>query len=240
MNQTTPPNAGALADIPDFEDTAQALEWTQSQLQDLEATYGDIDADGIVPVTAEHIASDAPAGIKATVAGRRFALATLLADWVCYPNILDRADYPHLQVVLSTFPAGFRVWMARVADGRHLPIGYCGWHPIPEAVFSRLHDQPASITSRLQIQPLGTLGHDRSYAYIYNCSIIKSLQKTTASKRLLCAFAADIQDVALSGLAAITVSLDGQRVVSRFGLRHRGSTTHDGQIEESFTWKATT
>lgn len=234
----TAASASALADIPDFEDAARAMEWTQSQLQDIDSTYSGLHADRILPVTTEDITLDASAGIMATVAGRRFALATLLADWVCYPNKLDRADYPHLQNVLSTFPAGFRVWMAKVADGRHLPIGYSGWHPIPEAIFFRLHDHPASITSRLQIQPIGALGHDRKYAYIYNCSIIKSLQKTAASRRLLSAFAADIRDVALSGLTAIAVSLDGQRVVMRFGLRHRGSTTHDGQIEESFAWKA--
>jgi hypothetical protein len=163
----------------------------------------------------------------------RFALCLLAADWACYTEPADREDYPHLHQAVTVFPKGFRLWTAH-ADGRVLPIGYTAFHPISSATFVVLRDAPHTITSRFQITPQHQAASDNQYHYLYNVGILPRFHRTEASRALMQEFRQDVATVPHSGLAAIVVSPDGQRVIERFGLRASGVITHDGHEELAY------
>ena len=123
--------------------------------------------------------------------------------------------------------------MARL-DGKCLPIGYTGFHPISKDTFNRIQNTPQRITNRKQITPEPGSHSANNYYYIYNLGIIKQFQRSAASKRLVQAFAKDIAAVNACGLAAIVVSPDGQRVIEKFGLHPTGVITHDGHREMAY------
>jgi hypothetical protein len=45
----------------------------------------------------------------------RLVNAALLADWACYADDADRADYLRLRAVMGAFPPGFRIFLCRAA-----------------------------------------------------------------------------------------------------------------------------
>jgi hypothetical protein len=220
---------------PDLTDEAAAADWTRQQASIVKSIdVAALTADAVVSLTAAEACAENQSETLPASCIRRFALAALVADWACYTDPAAKESYPHLLRVVSTFPAGFRVWLHQYSEDTYIPVGYSGWHPIPEAVYSKLHDTPEQITNRDQIMPIKGLEHDCNYAYIFNISIIQQLQKTTISKSLIKTLVDDLQKQPLAGLAVITVSPDGQRIARRFGLHQTGSITHHGQKEEAF------
>ena len=168
----------------------------------------------------------------------KFVLALLAADWACYVQQAHREDYAHLKLAVSVFPKGFRLWLARL-EGRCVPVGYAGFHPIARRTFSLLKRSPESITSRESIAPEPESFDHANYLYLYNIGIITPFQKSHVSKALIKTFVQDMASVARRGLAAIAVSPDGERVIERFGLRKSGCISHDGQKEMAYVSEET-
>jgi hypothetical protein len=162
-----------------------------------------------------------------------FVLALLVADWACYAQQAHREDYAHLKLAVSVFPKGFRLWLARL-EGRCVPVGYTGFHPITQRTFSLLRHCPQRFTSRTQIAPAPESFDCANYLYLYNIGIITPFRKSHASRMLLKTLVQDMASVPSRGLAAIAVSPDGERIVERFGLRKSGCISHDGQKEMAY------
>lgn len=221
--------------VPDGLDDQRAKAWIRETLPSLrELDPSNPDQEGAVAITWRDILDETPSLTMDAPVGRKFILATLLADWACYARDEHRDALPHLRHVIATFPWGFRLWMHRTGAGRRMPVGYSGWHPIDEATFRLLRDSPERLTDRRAIKPLAALAKAQNHVYIFNCSIIGALRKTETSRGLMRALAADIGGLPPSGLAAVAVSPDGRRVLARFGLRHAGDMTHEGETEASF------
>lgn len=235
MDEAPRPFEILSASVPDFTDDAAALTWVRHQARVIKSIeLSALARDDVFSFTATEACVQNASGTPDASCLGRFGLAMLLADWACYADPATKEAYPHLRQALSAFPLGFRLWMLPYRENASIPVGYTGWHPIPESVFAALRDSPGQFTNRAQITPIRSLGPDRNYVYIFNISIISQLHKTTASKLLIKTLAADLKRQKISGLAVITVSPDGQRIAERFGLRPTGSITHEGQEEEAF------
>jgi len=157
---------------------------------------------------------------------KAFTRDALEADWACYTTAADKVEPARLEAVIRAFPEGFQIYYQN-----NKPIGYTGWHPVPHDIFSLLHDTPHELTHRGQIMPLPERSSGGDYLYLFNYSIIPSLQKTPTSRALLQSFAREVKSTPHKGLAAVTVSPDGARVAERFGMNYRGNMTHDGEPE---------
>jgi hypothetical protein len=157
-----------------------------------------------------------------------FWAATLVADWAVYESRADRVDAARLLFVMTRFPAGFRTWFGQTEEG-WLPLGYTGWYPVEEATFARMENNTPPLADRA-IVPL-TILPARPYLYVFNYSIVQSLQSTPFSGRLMRELAADITRATPAGLAAIAVSDDGIRIAERFGMRKTGEFAVDGEKE---------
>lgn len=221
-----------LAALPDFAEIAEASGWLEASLASIERVSAEaLLAAPLLPVVPpEADASASPLGPLASAPWRRFALATLLADWACYHRPRDRVDVARLLSVLWRFPRGFRVWLGKIGED-WLPVGYTGWYPIAPALFHRLGTDPASIAHRGAIEPLSAIDPGGTYVYLFNYSIVPPLRHTAHSATLLKALARDIAGLPLAGAAAITLSPDGARVAERFGLSHVGEISIDGEPE---------
>ncbi len=190
-------------------------------------------------ITALHIDATASLNIvrapaETSPAWHRFLEAALVADFVCYSKSTDRAEYNRLSKVIQSFPQGFTVYFATCADDTTIPVGYTGWYPISENVFSILYHTPSNIKHRGFMQALPELSQHGNYIYLFNYSIIPSLRGTAQSKQLIKNYAADLKNIAVKGMGAVTVSPDGMRVAEKFGLSYRGDMTHDGVAEKVF------
>jgi hypothetical protein len=163
-------------------------------------------------------------------------ISMLAADWACYPKPQDQAETPRFLSVTAAFPEGFKLYCLP-SNGRLLPVGYTGWYPIEKSVFEILHNTPEHLTHRGAMKPQ-PLSRDENYIYLFNYSVIQSLRRTPVSARLVKLYAAEILGIPrLKGIAAVTVSEDGQRVARKFGMELRGDMTHDGDIEPVYTIK---
>ena len=231
-------DAAALADLPDLSGTG-AENWAEKRAGMVRGATIAPEALATIRAVTGH-APGLPPGdtFPAVQAERRFVLAALVADFACYPDSQNRETYAHLAQAVRVFPRGFRVWLLPGADGPPMPAGYTGWHPIRPETFALLRDHPDQVTDRRQIEPIGEFPAAGRYAYLYNASIVPALHRTPVSRALMRALAADIRDACLNGLAAVTVSMDGQRIADRFGLRHAGSIKHEGFAMEAFATPA--
>jgi hypothetical protein len=164
---------------------------------------------------------------------RRFVAAAFLADLASYPAPVDQVDFARLLYVMHVFPRGFRVWSAEVPGFGRLPVGYTAWVPIAETSFERLEKQASTLRDRMVV-PLPEV-EEGGYLYLFNFSIVPALRGTEAARRLVKRYAEDVGAQGARGLAAITVSEDGMRVVGRFGLRRSGSLVIDGAEEFVYT-----
>jgi len=216
---------------PDFGDSAPLLSWLEASRAALQ---------GLTP-TADLLASVAPHEPPAPVAPlgrhgdptwRAFVSAVYLADLASYPEPSSQVDFPRLLHVMHAFPRGFRLWSAEVPGAGRLPVGYSGWYPISEASFTALSRDGESRSDRL----VAPLADDASggFLYLFNFSVVPQLKGTSAARRLLQAYASDVNAAEPRGLAAITVSPEGVRVVERFGLRRAGTVRGEGGEEAVF------
>ena len=151
----------------------------------------------------------------------QFFQAILAADWACYPHLNDQVDAKRLDYILSLFPAGFRLWQSVGDDGKPQIVGYTGWYPIAQGIFSVLETAPETLSHRGEIMPCRDLQPE--YLYLFNYSLIPVWHQTSLSRQMLTMLADDIAAVNPAGIAAITVSPSGQRVARRFGLKPSGN-----------------
>lgn len=163
-------------------------------------------------------ASASVLGRYADISWRRFALATFAADLCCYFSKEDQVNFDRLLYVMHAFPEGFRVWWSRISDGAWWPVGYSGWYPVSDAVFSRIEAGDPSLSDRL-IPPVRENRRPGCLLYVFNYSVTPSLRASPTSRALIKGLAADIDMEQPAALAAITVSADGVRVAERFGMR---------------------
>lgn len=162
---------------------------------------------------------------------RRFALGVFAADLACYTNPADQADFPRMLNVVATFPQGFRLYMAEMANGQQLPIGYTGWYPISENIFDVLYNNPQQLTNRSMMAPLKNFEPNQSKVYLFNYSVAEALIGSPTSAKIVKDFAQSFESFPNSGMAAVTVSDHGKRVAEKFGMFYRGDMTHDGEAE---------
>ncbi|XXY48071.1 hypothetical protein WME91_49545 [Sorangium sp. So ce269] len=230
-----------LGDVPDLGDVPAATAWLEAKLAllralgpspEIEASFRPVSVLDLIGAPAP------PFGLYGDAVWRRLVLATLLADWSCYPLPVDQVGIERLFQVMFTFPAGFRVWWAEAPGSGWLPVGYTGWFPIAELTFEALAARPAELRYR-NMPALPTLDPGGSFIYLFNYSVLGPLRGTSCSRRLLRALADDIAAVPLRGLAAITVSEEGSRVAERFGMRRSGTLVVDGTPEQVYTRRVT-
>jgi hypothetical protein len=175
-----------------------------------------------------------PLGVESSVEWRRFFLATLLSDWACYTTPVDRADYARLKYIMTSAYRYFRVWCCRSSDGELLPVGYSGWYPIAPFVFDALRHDPSQIDDRGVFMPLRfARPDDITCAYAFNISIIKPLENTICSQRMIRAYKRDEYKSGLN-IAAITVSPEGSKFSKLGRLRAAGVVTVQGESETLF------
>jgi hypothetical protein len=221
-----------LAGVPDISDSERFKQWMTERLAALGA--GHLDAKTLrncTPVVLPAADPNPVLGAYGSPRWRRFAAAIFLADWACYANAADRADFDRLLYVLACFPAGFRLWMGQLPNGEWTPVGYTGWYPIAGSVFDVLCSKPGSITHRGFMGPLRELHEEGNYLYLFNASIIPHLRQTEASRLLLRRYLTDVAVPNVLGMAAVTVSKDGARIAQMLGLQHVGDMTFAGEAE---------
>ena len=216
-----------LASVPDYIEQELIENWTEQQVGILcNATINQRQRDSFVAVTTSDLDP------FDTVLRQRFINAALLADWVSYSAPADRVEYPRLSNVINAFPQGFRVWFCQMPDSRYIPVAYTGWYPISEEIFNKAHDCPQDIRHRVELRPQSALSENGNYIWIFNYSIIKPLQKSAQSRKMLQTYAADINAINPHGLVAAVISEESKSVVRRFGMIHVGNMTHTGVSEE--------
>lgn len=220
-----------LSSIPDYADSVRIEDWAEKQVRALHnATISPQQRDSFVALS--------PADIHPFNESSRqqFINATLLADWACYAAPEDRAEYPRMRDVITTFPQGFRVWFCRMPDNTHRPVAYTGWYPLPEETFNKAHDRPQNIKHRKELWPQNALSPGGDYIWIFNYSILKQLRKSEQSRKMLQTCAADINAIKPRGLVTAVISEESKPVACRFGMHHVGNMTHAGVSEE--VWAA--
>ena len=137
---------------------------------------------------------------------------------------------------MRVFPRGFRLWGARVAGpgSAWVPLGYTGVHPIAEATFARFEAGTASLAGAA-ITALPAVEVGGSFLYLFNFSVAPRLRGTRMAARVVKALADDVARTPHRGLAALTVSRDGERVAQRFGMVARGRAGSGAAHETIFS-----
>lgn len=179
---------------------------------------------------------DHPLGAEGSAQWRRFFLATLVADWACYPAPVDRADYARLKYIMTSAYRYFRLWGCRSETGEFLPVGYSAWYPIAPFVFDSLRNDPSQIDDRGVFMPLRFVKPDDiSCAYAFNISIVAPLRNTVCAQRMIRAFNRDKQKYkGVRNISAITVSPEGTKFSNLGNLRAAGEVTVQGESETLF------
>lgn len=160
--------------------------------------------------------------------------ATFAADLACYAEPSDQVSFDRLVDTMHVFPSGFRLWGARLAGAGSawVPLGYTGVIPIAEATFARFEEGAVSLTGPA-IAALPAVEAGGSFLYLFNYSVVPRLRGTRMAARVVKALAEDVARTPHRGLAALTVSGDGERVAARFGMAARGRV--QGAHEAVFT-----
>ena len=225
-----------LGSVPDLSDWPTANTWINARLRALAKESFSPSVRATFTSVTPTVHSDPTFGPYASSEWRKFALATFLADWATYDAPADRADFPRFLYVAGTFPAGFRLWMCRLDDGLYTPVGYTGWYAVSKSIFDLLAARPETITHRGFMAPLPRLDPGGSFIYLFNASIVPQLRNQSDQSRLLMKqFADDLAEIPKKGLASVTVSQDGARFSSRFGMCHTGELIVDGSSEHIYT-----
>jgi hypothetical protein len=209
------------AAVPDGSNWTDAASWVQEGLQRIASLPRSCAGEGMFESRVAPAAGGGTLGLYEEPAWRRAVLATFLADHACYPSPAEQVDFARLAYVMHAFPAGFRTYWARDADGRAWPMGYAGWYPMPAATFELLANRPGELCGR-RVMPEPLRPEARPWIYVFNYSVVPALRGTALSRTLIKTLAADLASVRPLGLAAITVSEDGRRIAERFGMQRRG------------------
>jgi hypothetical protein len=154
--------------------------------------------------------------------------AAFAADLACYAEPADQVSFDRLVDAMRLFPRGFRVWGAPIAGAGSawVPLGYTGVIPIAEATFARFEAGAATLAGPT-ISALPAIEEGGSFLYLFNFSVVPALRGTRLAARVVKALADDVARLPHRGLAALTVSRDGERVVERFGMTPRARTAHE-------------
>lgn len=223
-----------LASIPDPGRWDEYYQWFEDLERAARTLTGDA-SDSLTSVSGSDLALPTnPVGSFGLERYRRFLGAILAADWLTYEAPDDRADFPRLSFVTSRFPIGFRAWFA-TQEGRTIPVGYSGWYPIDAPTFSRLEHNDPPWEDRAVV-PL-TATSKQNFLYLFNYSILPAFRRGNGSRRLLGALADEIASIDVAGIAAITVSDDGCRVASRFGMTFKKFITVGTSPEQIWTMR---
>jgi hypothetical protein len=228
--------AEILREIPDLCGGGDLAAWLAEQLRlldsvrpvpEVEASLTPIDVGSVLgPRTS-------PFGHHADATWRRLVVSAFLADWACYRAPVDRVGFDRLLHVMHVFPAGFRLFWARMPEAGWLPVGYTGVHPISAATFEVLSAGAPGMRERAAM-PTAALEPGGSFLHLFNYSIIEPLRGTASSKRLVRGLSADVEAIAWEGLSAFVVSRDGRRVAERFGMKRSGTITVEGSEEHIY------
>jgi len=222
--------------VPDFTDWNAAKEWIEkgrkatrdlspwsfSENDFLSLEWKDID-----------VVKEIPFGFYPAQNWRKFVLATFLADLVCYPIPVDQVNFERILFIMHAFPKGFRVWWMKVADSTWWPVGYTGWYPMFDFMFN-IFEKNSEVLKDRMVVPDYFAKKSQPFLYLFNYSIVSSLRKTQFSKKLMTAYAQDIHNQDPQGLTCITVSDDGKRVASRFGMTCTGYLKIEDSVEDIF------
>lgn len=95
-----------------------------------------------------------------------------------------------------------------------------------------MDQSPEALKSRM-VNPVSL--QENPYLYLFNFSVAACFKKTAISKALVTQLAAEIQVQKPLGLSCITVSEDGVRVATEFGMQHRGNFEIQGSFEGVYT-----
>jgi hypothetical protein len=197
--------------------------------EEIAATFAAIEGEG----EGERDAILGPLGRCGDSRFRALVGATFAADLACYPAPGDQVSFDRLLDAMRAFPRGFRLWGAHRGGAGWIPLGYTGVIPIAAATFERLERGEASLAGPA-IAALSAVEPGGSFLYLFNYSVVPSLRGTAMAARVVKALAEDVRRTPHRGLAALTVSRDGERVAERFGMAARGGVGA-GAHERVFT-----
>lgn len=169
---------------------------------------------------------------------KRFINMVLLSDWACYAppqySIADRCLFERMNRVVRSYDKGFRLIVCQLDDGKIVPVGYTGWYPISEEVFTILESEPQNLDDRGRIQYHPIKETNDVYCYLFNYSVVQTLRHTWVSKFLLESLKSDVTPYAKRGISCVAVSEDGKRIAHRYGMPCTGLMTHMGESEDVF------
>jgi len=207
--------------LPAVRDWARSVRERALRLVPSEATLGSLAAlQGTVLAPGD-------LGALSTPGGRAFVNALWAADGLAYDDEADRVDFVRLAFVVSVFPAGFTLYLAKDPHGESIPVGYTGFYPITRDNFEYLARGPSDFVHRGQAVPMPAAGL-HLFLYVFNCSMAPPLRKTAATRRMLRTLADQLRAQPRAGLCAITVSEAGARVAARLGMARLASLTVAG------------
>jgi hypothetical protein len=154
--------------------------------------------------------------------------AAFVADLACYAEPADQVSFDRLVGAMRAYPQGFRVWGARLGGegSAWAPLGYTGVIPIAATTFAWFEEGTASLAGPV-IAALPEIEAGGSFLYLFNFSVVPGLRGTRMAARVVKALADDVARTPHRGLAALTVSSDGERVARRFGMTARGHAGHE-------------
>lgn len=159
---------------------------------------------------------------------QQFVLATYLADLLSYTEPVDQVDFSRLLFVMHAFPQGFKTWWVQLPSQDWWPVGYSGWYPMLETMFTQFEQAPETLKNRMVVP---TQLERNAYLYLFNYSAAPLFKKSPLTQALMRELAADVHAVQAAGLACITVSDEGMRIAHRFGMQRTGYLTLDGCLE---------
>jgi hypothetical protein len=223
-----------LASVPDWSDGSQVESWlleTRTRVGQL--TREPLPESAVFYMGApggEGGASLGPLGGYASERWRKWVLCLYAADLLSYPLARDQVEFDRLAFLVSRFPQGFQLVLVRAGEC-WLPVGYTGWYPMGPSAFDAFEKNPGALTSRMVVP------EQSAYLYLFNFSVAPLFKKTSLSMQMMQNYAQTIRSRNPMGLAAITVSQEGRRVVERFGLSPRGELRTSSSVESVYIWR---
>jgi hypothetical protein len=237
-----------LENVPDWGSSAPAAKQLEDWLNRgkkavLGATPESIDW-GTIQVLEfpDGLRSTSPLGCATNPTWRKWVLGLYLADLVSYALPSDQVEFNRLSYLTVAFPEGFALFWIQIA-GEYWPAGYTGWYPMSSSAFETFEKRPESLQDRTVVPKTRapsagsnpTTASDRPFLYLFNYSVAPPFKKSRLSKTLMKHYAQNLAAQNPQGLAAITVSDEGCRVASRFGMKQTGQFKIGNEVERVFT-----